>query len=160
MMGDMIPKIEMTPFEGGGRVNIRALAGLSDVLADLELVKVNAGLADYFGTSEGLLVVDAPSDSSLNLRAGDVILSIGGRRPTSPAHALRILGTYEAGESVAFEVMRQKRRITVNGRMPAENRRWRTMHNSFELPFMPAMPTMPAEPGQPNVVRIVMDEET
>jgi hypothetical protein len=98
-----------------GRVAIR----IGGPLADLELVKVNPGLAEYFGTSEGLLVVDAPSDSSLNLRAGDVILGIGGRRPTSPAQALRILGTYEPGENVVFEVMRQKRRATVNGKMPA-----------------------------------------
>ncbi len=159
MMGDMIPKIQVTPFEGGGegRVTIRALAGIGEALAGLELVKVNAGLGEYFGTSEGLLVVDAPSDSSLNLRAGDVILSIGGRRPTSPTHAMRILGTYDAGESVAFEVMRQKHRLTVNGRMPAENRRWRTLHNSLEMPGMPAMPGMPRHPDE---VRIMMDEET
>jgi hypothetical protein len=156
MMGDMIPKIQMTPFEGGGeggRITVR----IGGPLGDLELVKVNAGLAEYFGTADGLLVVDAPSDSSLNLRAGDVILTIGGRRPTSPAHALRILETYDAGESVAFEVMRQKHRLTVNGRMPAENRRWRTLHNSLEMPGMPAMPGMMRHPDE---VRIMMDEET
>ena len=157
MMENMIPKIQMTPFEGGGegRVMIR----IGGPLGDLELVKVNAGLAEYFGTADGLLVVDAPSDSSLGLRAGDVILTIGGRRPTSPAHAMRILGTYDAGESVAFEVMRQKHRVTVNGRMPAENRRWRTLHNSLELP-MPAMPAMPRMEEHGGTVRIVMEEET
>jgi hypothetical protein len=161
-------KLQMTPFEGGGegRVSIRALAGISEALAGIELVKVNAGLAEYFGTSEGLLVVDAPDDSSLGLRAGDVILSIGGRHPTSPAHAMRILGTYDAGESLAFEVMRQKHRITVNGRMPAEDRRWRTIRNSLEIPAMPLMrdfaPRAPgalAVPHRPDVVRIMMDEE-
>jgi hypothetical protein len=111
-----------------GRISIR----IGGPLADLELVKVNPGLAEYFGTSEGLLVVDAPSDSSLNLRAGDVILGIGGRHPTSPAQALRILGTYEPGENVSFEVMRQKRRATVNGKMPAADRHWRIQRNSFE----------------------------
>lgn len=170
--GEM-PKIQVTPFEGpGGRVSIRALAGISEALADLELVKVNAGLAEYFGTSEGLLVVDTPDSSSLGLRAGDVILTIGGRRPTSPSHAMRILGTYDAGESVAFEVMRQKHRTTVNGRMPAEDRRWRTIHNSLELPMQPLLPhlaptapTAPSEPLMPSlkhrsgVVRIVLDEE-
>lgn len=156
-MGEMMGKIQNDGVIEGGGEGGRITVRIGGPLADLELVKVNAGLSDYFGTSEGLLVVDAPGDSSLNIRAGDVILSIGGRRPTSPAHALRILGTYEAGESVAFEVMRQKHRITVNGRMPAENRRWRTMHNSFEMPFMPAMPDMPEHAG---TVRIMMDEET
>jgi hypothetical protein len=156
MMGDMIPKIQVTPFEGGGEVGGRVMIRIGGPLGDLELVKVNAGLAEYFGTADGLLVVDAPSDSSLGLRAGDVILSIGGRRPTSPAHAMRILGTYDAGESVAFEVMRQKHRLTVNGRMPAENRRWRTMHNSLDMPGMPAMPGMTRHPDE---VRIMMEEE-
>jgi hypothetical protein len=124
-----MPRVEGTP----GRVAVH----IGGPLADLELVKVNPGLAEYFGTSEGLLVVDAPSDSSLNLRAGDVILGIGGRRPTSPAQALRILGTYEPGENVVFEVMRQKRRATVNGKMPAAERGWRIQRNSFEAPEMP-----------------------
>lgn len=117
---------------GPGRVRVMAFG---DALADLELVRVNTGLAEYFGTSEGLLVVDVGSDSSLGLRAGDVILTIGGRRPTSPSHAMRILSTYDASEAVQFEVMRQKRRITVNGRMPREpERRWRVRSNSFEIP--------------------------
>jgi hypothetical protein len=62
-------------------------------------------------------------------------------------------------------VMRQKHRITVNGKMPAEDRRWRTFRNSLEIPAMPempAMPMMPARPGHlthPDVVRIVMEQE-
>ena len=155
MGADMMPKIQMTPFEGGE--GARVMVRVGGPLGDLELVKVNAGLAEYFGTADGLLVVDAPSDSSLGLRAGDVILTIGGRHPTSPAHAMRILETYDAGESVAFEVMRQKHRLTVNGRMPAENRRWRTMHNSLEMPAMPEMPGMPQHPEE---VRIMMEEES
>ena len=100
-------------------------------LANLELVKVNPGLAAYFGTSEGILVVDAPGDSTLGLKAGDVILSIGGRKPASPSHAFRILGTYDAGETVSFDLMRMKHRISVSGKMP-ERRGWRVMPNSFE----------------------------
>jgi len=136
--------------EAPGRVAIR----IGGPLADLELVKVNPGLAEYFGTSEGLLVVDAPSDSSLNLRAGDVILGIGGRHPTSPAQALRILGTYEPGENVSFEVMRQKRRATVNGKMPAAERGWRIQRNSFELPEGPETRMMRVPQG--GVMRIMM----
>jgi len=127
---DLLPRVGAGP---EGRINIR----IGGPLADLELVKVNPGLSEYFGTSEGLLVVDAPSDSSLNLRAGDVILGIGGRHPSSPAQALRILSTYEPGENVAFEVMRQKRRVAVNGKMPAAERNWRVQHNSLEWRELP-----------------------
>jgi S1-C subfamily serine protease len=135
---------------------------VSGSFADLELVRVNPGLAEYFGTSEGLLVVDAPSDSSLGLRAGDVILAIGGRRPTSPAHALRILSTYDAGENVSFEIFRSKRRTTVNGRLPARRpATWSVFHNSFEpllLPKieMPELQMFPMPPITPGVVRISM----
>jgi membrane-associated protease RseP (regulator of RpoE activity) len=115
------------PFEGGN-MNF-AFSG--SPLGDLELVKVNPGLADYFGTSEGILVVNTAGDSALGLKAGDVILSIGGRKPNSPSHAFRILGTYDPGESVSFEVMRMKRHVNVTGKMP-ERHGWRVMPNMFD----------------------------
>jgi membrane-associated protease RseP (regulator of RpoE activity) len=116
------------PFQGG-RMSIMFDGA---PLANLELVKMNPGLADYFGTSEGILVVNAPGDSSLGLRAGDVVLAIGGRKPTSPSHAFRILGTYEANESVSLEVVRMKRHITVTGKMP-DRGAWRVSPNGFDL---------------------------
>ncbi len=102
--------------------------------ADMELVKVNPGLAEYFGTSEGLLVVSVGDDSTFGLKSGDVILSIGGRKPLNPAHALRILGTYEPNESVSFDIMRMKHRTTVSGKMPARHRgAWTVTPNSFDF---------------------------
>lgn len=84
----------------------------------IELVKLNPELGEYFGTREGVLVVSAPADSSLALKGGDVILTIGGRKPTSPMQAMRILRTYEPGESVAIEVMRKQKRVTVTWKVP------------------------------------------
>jgi hypothetical protein len=115
--------------------------------ADVELVKVNPGLADYFGTSEGLLVVNVGDDSTFGLRNGDVILTIGGRKPLNPAHALRILGTYEPNESVSFDVMRMKHRTTVSGKMPARRSgAWSITPNSFDfdmpIPWMRGMEDM------------------
>jgi hypothetical protein len=124
-----LPRKMTMPFEGGAMNLMFDRAPL----ANLELVKVNPGLADYFGTSEGILVVDAAAgDSALGLRAGDVILSIGGRKPSSPSHAFRILGTYDPGETVSFELMRMKRHVSVSGKMP-ERRAWRAMPNSLEF---------------------------
>src|SRR5881396_1149229 len=85
---------------------------------DLELVGLNPDLGEYFGAKEGLLVVKAPADSTLPLKAGDVILSIAGRKPTSPAHAMRILRSYEAGETVSIELMRKQKRMTVAWKVP------------------------------------------
>lgn len=93
---------------------------------DMELVALTPELGEYFGTTTGVLVVRAPSDASLQLRSGDVILKIGAREPTSASHALRILRSYDAGETVSIEVMRQKRRQTIEARVPEKT-------NSFDF---------------------------
>ena len=113
-----MPKMEM-PFmtspEGQGGFSFMCFG---DAWCDLDLVTLNSDLGDYFGTKEGVLVIKAPGDSALPLKSGDVILSIGGRKPTSPAHAMRILRSYEAGESVSIEIMRHQRRQTLSYTVP------------------------------------------
>ncbi len=89
-----------------------------DSWCDLDLVTLNPDLGEYFGTREGILVVKAPADSALPLKSGDVILSIGGRKPTSPAHAMRILRSYDTGEAVSIEIMRHERRQTLSWTVP------------------------------------------
>lgn len=84
----------------------------------LNLVTLDADLGSYFGTQEGVLVVKAPGDSALPLKSGDVILAIDGRKPTSPEHAMRILRSYEGGEAVKLDIMRQKRRTTATWTVP------------------------------------------
>ena len=90
---------------------------------DLELVSLNADLGEYFGTKDGVLVVRAPADTSLPLKGGDVILSIGGRKPTSPTHAMRILRSYDEGETVSVELMRKQKRMTLAWKVPAREER-------------------------------------
>ncbi len=77
---------------------------------DLELVSLNSDLGEYFGAKDGVLVVRAPADSSLPLKGGDVITSIGGRKPANPSHAMRILRSYETGETVSIEIKRYRSR--------------------------------------------------
>jgi len=90
---------------------------------DLDLVSLNPDLGEYFGTKDGILVVRAPADSSLPLRAGDVILSVGARKPSSPSHAMRILRSYEAGETVSIDIMRKQKRTTVMWKVPEPDER-------------------------------------
>ncbi|MFQ5703798.1 MAG: PDZ domain-containing protein [Gemmatimonadales bacterium] len=92
---------------------------------DIELVSLDEDLGKYFGTSDGLLVVRVPKESSLELKSGDVILSIGGRKPTSAAHALRIIRSYEAGETIEMDIMRSKKRMTVTTQMPTRRNTFR-----------------------------------
>lgn len=87
---------------------------------DMELVELNEGLGKYFGTDEGLLVVSAPETATLQLEDGDVIQKIDGREPTSVRHALRILGSYQAGESLKIEIMRNKKRQTLDIQIPSD----------------------------------------
>jgi len=42
------------------------------------------------------------------LKGGDVITSIGGGSPANPSHAMRILRSYEKGESVSIEILRKQ----------------------------------------------------
>jgi len=90
----------------------------SDGWGDMELVELSEGLGRYFGTEQGLLVVHAPESTSLQLVDGDVIQKIDGREPTSVRHALRILGSYQAGESLKLEIMRDKKRHTLDVEIP------------------------------------------
>jgi S1-C subfamily serine protease len=78
--------------------------------SDLELAPLNPELGSYFGATEGVLVVRAGERSSLGLKGGDVLLAIDGRAVTTPAAALRILRSYETGETIRFEVLRNRQR--------------------------------------------------
>jgi C-terminal processing protease CtpA/Prc len=90
----------------------------------IEMVKLNPDLGDYFGTREGVLVVRAPEDSSLALKGGDVIVSIGGRKPSSPEQAMRILRSYDAGETVTLDVLRKRSHVNVTWKVPENESRF------------------------------------
>jgi S1-C subfamily serine protease len=86
-------------------------------LGRLELAPLNSDLGRYFGTDEGVLVISAPKDSALGLRGGDVVLAVDKRAPSSPSHLLRILRSYETGETFKLDIMRNRKRETVTARI-------------------------------------------
>lgn len=92
---------------------------LGGELAGLDLAPMNPDLGQYFGTGEGVLVVSAPKGSSLGLRAGDVVLAVDGRKPSGPSHLLRILRSYDRGESFKLDVLRNRKRETLTARLGA-----------------------------------------
>ncbi len=85
---------------------------------DMELVSLSPKLGEYFGTDEGVLVVRAPEGNLLGLEDGDVIRSIGGRQPTSPRHAMRILHSYAEGEEIELDIMRDRRQRSLSTVVP------------------------------------------
>ena len=111
---------------------------------DMEMVALNPELADYFGTDEGVLVVQAPEDSDLELKSGDVIVEIGGRTVSKPSQVLKILRSYEPGEKVAIEVVRKRANLTLDVVAPE-----RHGHYSVAPPPPPAPPAPPAKVDKP-----------
>ena len=114
---------------------------------DLELVQLNPDLGDYFGAKEGVLVVRAPEGTPLKLKGGDVILKIGDRTPTSPAQALRILRSYEPGETATIEVLRKKTKLTIPAQMPAHK-----AEEFYHYRMSPGTPRPPHAPMPPDAV--------
>lgn len=104
---------------GGWLLSGGLLPGMQARWQDLEMVTLTPTLGRYFGTEQGLLVVRAPADNELGLRDGDVILDIGGRVPTSPEHAIRILATFAPGETLRVDIMREQSRQTLEFELPA-----------------------------------------
>ena len=100
---------------------------MGDAWGGIELVSLNPDLGEYFGLREGVLVVRASEDSTLPLKGGDVIVAIGGRKPTSPMHAMRILRSYDTGETVSIEVQRKQKRATLTWKVPEANERFNYM---------------------------------
>ena len=89
-----------------------------DDVAGMELATLTPTLGKYFGTDKGVLVIRAPERASFKLEDGDVILSIGGRVPTSGSHATRILRSYQPGEKIELKVMRQQRPMNLEVTLP------------------------------------------
>jgi S1-C subfamily serine protease len=117
---------------------------------DIDMVAMTPELGAYFGTSEGLLVVGAPKDNPLKLVGGDVILKIGERTPASPTQAMRILRSYDPGDTVKLQVIRKHEKLTLSAQVPARRAgsfRWR--ESAPPPPAAPAAPSAPAAPAPP-----------
>lgn len=113
-------QVEMDRMMGDGQMRVFMMSPLANV----ELAPLNADLGAYFGTTDGVLVISVPKESTLGLKGGDVVQGVDGRKVTSPSQLLRILGTYEKDEAIKFDVMRSKRRETVSGKAAAGTQ-WR-----------------------------------
>ena len=88
---------------------------------DLELMALTPKLGSYFNTEKGVLVVSVGEEKDLKLEEGDVILTIDGREPKDPAHTVRILNSYQPGEKITFQIMRERRKREVEYTVPMKN---------------------------------------
>ena len=67
----------------------------------------------------------------VELARGVARQSIDGREPTSVGHAMRILSSYQPGESIELGIMRDQERQTLSIEMP-DNRTGQVMPLSIE----------------------------
>ena len=119
----------------------------------IQFAPLNADLGRYFGTTEGILVLETPDTSAhVDLKGGDVILSVDGRKPTGVEQLMRILGSYDDEETVNFDVMRDKRHVAVTAK--AQDVRGGARMRMLERQLMPDRPMpdtpVPARPAQPR----------
>jgi type II secretory pathway component PulC len=109
-----------------GPFNFNFQFGPRSELRGLEVTTLTPQLGRYFGTNKGVLVVRAPSDDTLKLQDGDVILAIDGREPTSSSQIARILSSYQSGERLTLRVMRDQKTqdivVTLPERAPTRDR--------------------------------------
>lgn len=140
------PSFPRTPFPDDFNFRFSGRQGLLGFSAwgGIELVKLNPDLGAYFGAREGVLVVSAPRDSTLALKGGDVITTIGGRKPSSPEQAMRILGSYDPGDTVAIAVLRNKKTQTLTWVVPDREEHYFKMSPMREEPsyFRMTVPRM------------------
>ncbi len=116
-----------------GMMHARSFGGM-------ELVPLTPKLAQYFGTDKGLLVVRAPQGKDVKLEDGDVLVDIDGRTPTHPGHAFRILGSYQPGEKLTLNILRQRKKMALAITVP---------ESGEHGPRPPMPPHSPPEPGKP-----------
>ena len=113
-----------------------------------ELMSNHAGLAPYFGTDEGIVVLKIDEDNAMNLQSGDVILSVDQQAVSRPLDLGSLLMKQSPnGESVVFEVMRNGVLTQIEGQAPEQNRDFPTRFQFFErTPRPPAPPESPEPP--------------
>lgn len=95
---------------------------MGGALMDLQLAPLNPELGQYFGASEGVLVINVPRESALGLKPGDVVLTVDGRKVSGVSSLFRILRSYEPEDSFKMDIMRNKSRLTVTGKLDKPHR--------------------------------------
>ena len=133
-----IPREAMQQFS----FSISNFRGFRGGWGDMEVVELTAGLGRYFGVDSGLLVISAPASNAYELQEGDVIQKIDGREPSSVNHCMRILGSYQPGEKLVLNIMRDKKPLRIEIEVP-DDRTSQLFDKLFEL-VKPARAALPA----------------
>jgi len=115
--GTGAPEVMVFRTDSASRLQIITGTGSRSALG-AEFAELNPGLAEYFGVGAGLLVVQVAPDTPghrAGLRAGDVIVAVGGRRVTSLADLRQLLPP--RGGSARLDIIRKRERHSLDLRL-------------------------------------------
>lgn len=124
------------------------LPGLFVLGGDSDLVSNHDGLAPYFGTGDGVVVLRIGDENPLQLVDGDVILSIDGEAVSRPADLGRAMIDREAGETVVLDIMRDGTLQQIEGTVPES--RLPGLHRKRAVGVLAPRPAAPARPAPPR----------
>ncbi len=128
----------------GGRIGRTSLG--------MQMMSLTPQMAEYFGLGQrsGALVTWVDQESSVakaGLKAGDVILTIGGQSVDDPAEAWRTL-RQKAGETVEIKVMRDRREQSFTVQLDkSTGTSWLIGPGLLEDVVIPAMPVVVTVPS-------------
>lgn len=109
----------------------------------LQLARLDADLASYFKTDEGVLVIRAPREDALGLKGGDVIQEINGEDVDSPVEVMEQLTETAPGTVLTMKVLRHGRAETLTGTTPESAKRLISRTRKIEVPTPPTPPRRP-----------------
>ncbi|MFK7889031.1 MAG: PDZ domain-containing protein, partial [Gammaproteobacteria bacterium] len=85
---------------------------------DFEVVALTPELGDYFGVTEGLLLVRVPKDADMDLRDGDVLVEIDGEPVSKERDLWHAMREHARDETVPVKIVRQRESLTMTVSMP------------------------------------------
>jgi hypothetical protein len=124
--------------QAGLRMHLKHLSALDS--SDIQLAPLNADLGKYFGVDSGVLVLSVSGDRYKDLKGGDVIVEVGGKKVSDPRQAWREIGSFEKNQKFEVVVLRDRSRRSVMLTAPEK---------SLRVLFPPAPPMPPAPPPPP-----------
>lgn len=80
-------------------------------------------LAEYFGTSQGVLISSVDADSPAaraGLKAGDVVTAVNGKAVTEPSDLIEAVQAVEDGATLALDYTRDKKAQTTKATLPSK----------------------------------------
>jgi serine protease Do len=100
--------------------DIQGFSWRTDNALGIRVSALTSQLADYFGAKRGVLVTSVEDNSaaqSAGFKAGDVVTAINGADVADPADLRNRVQRLRDGEEFTAEVLRQKKPMTLKGKM-------------------------------------------